>query len=438
MKASILLIFFGLTVNLHGQTVNDRLIKANNSDCFVMAQNFFPIDSLSVIWNGPCKNQKANGNGTLTYFLSKQEVATYNGAVLNGSTNGIGKFSSPNGFKWEGQFVNGVLNGTGKVIFPDPAKKLVGHFSDGEILNVDPTYRTYLKKNIISTNDSTRLYENDRNQNDLFYYSLIPPGKIKGVIVLFPGTWDRVEYTISSAKMICQKAFDNSIAVISISINQRLTLHEDALGTINLAFRDAISKYRLTSNKFILGGFSMGGLFSLRYTEMAKADSSKTAVIPVAAFSVDGPTDLEKIYGSFERALERSPNKSEPTYALNEFRTFIGGTPKTHPEKYVYYSVFSNSQNDGGNAKYLLHTPIRIYNDVDVRWWLENRNTDLYGMNALDQSAMINYLKRSGNKEAVFINAFGKGYRLDGTRHPHTWSIVDAEDLIQWPLKILK
>jgi hypothetical protein len=52
--------------------------------------------------------------------------------------------------------VNGVLNGTGKVIFPDPAKKLVGHFSDGEILNVDPTYRTYLKK-ILFPNDSARL-----------------------------------------------------------------------------------------------------------------------------------------------------------------------------------------------------------------------------------------------------------------------------------------
>ncbi len=59
-------------------------------------------------------------------------------------------------------------------------------------------------------------------------------------------------------------------------------------------------------------------------------------------------------------------------------------------------------------------------------------------MNALDQSAMINYLRRLGNKDAEFINAFGKGYRLDGTRHPHSWSIVDAANCINWIKKIVE
>ena len=53
-------------------------------------------------------------------------------------------------------------------------------------------------------------------------------------------------------------------------------------------------------------------------------------------------------------------------------------------------------------------------------------------MNALDQSAMINFLHRAGNEKAEFINAYKKGYRLDGTRHPHSWSIVDAVDCINW------
>lgn len=437
MRLLFILIFSFLFTSTYGQTTLEKIVKTRNGKCFAVAQNFFPLDSLSISWDGGCKQKMANGQGTLTYYLSNVEVAKYQGIVINGSPNRNGRFSSPNGFVWEGHFLNGVLNGDGRVVFPDTTKKLEGNFSDGEILNLDIKYLSQLKKNIISENDSTDLYLNDRNQKDLFYYSLIPAGKIKGVIVLLPGTWDRVEYTLSSTKAICQKAFENNLAIISLSINQRLTLNDEVLFFMNSAFKDAIQKYGLPQNKFIIGGFSMGGLFSLRYTEMSIQDKNKTAIKPIATFSTDGPTDLERMYYTFEIALERSPNKTEPTYALNEFKKHIGGTPKTNRENYIYHSTFSYSENDGGNAKYLTSIPVRIYNDVDVSWWLANRNTDLYGMNALDQSAMINFLNRQGNKNAEFINSFGKGYRLDGTRHPHSWSIVEVDNFIQWVTKVI-
>ena len=421
-----------ISLTASGQTNGEKYIKDRKNKCLVLAQNFFPIDSLSISWDGDCKNRKANGNGTLTYYLSNVEVATYHGSVTNGSPNGSGKFSSPNGVHWEGNFVNGVLNGDGRVVFPDTTKKLEGNFYDGEILNLDTKYLNLLKKNIVSKVDSTNLYVNDRNQTELFYYSLIPENDIKGVIVLMPGTWERVEYLLSSNKNLCQQAFENDIAILALSINQRLTLNGEILNLINFTFKDAIQKYKLPENKFVMGGFSMGGLLSLRYTEFSVQDTGKTTVKPAAVFSVDGPTDLERMYHTFEIALEKSPNKTEPTYALNEFKKHIGGTPKSNRDNYLYYSSFSYSEKDGGNAKYLANTPVRIYNDVDVNWWLENRNTDLYGMNALDQSAMINFLHSIGNKKAEFINAFGKGYRLDGTRHPHSWSIVDPDDFIRW------
>lgn len=437
MRYFLIIVIITTSFNCLGQASGGQFIKDKDKGCLVWASNFNPNDSLTISWNGGCQNKKADGFGTLIYYIKNKEVAKYQGTVVNGDANGKGKFSFPNGMIQEGSFISGVLNGQGQIVFQDTTKRLVGNFYDGEILNLDTKYLSLLKKNIISNNDSTDLYVNDRNQKDLFYYSLIPNEKIKGVIVLLPGTWDRVEYTLSSTKNICQEAFNNNIAVISLSINQRLTLKEEVLAFINLAFKDAIQKYNLPKDKFIIGGFSMGGLFSLRYTELSIQDNIKTTVKPAAAFSVDGPTDLESMYHTFEISLERSPNKTEPTYALNEFKKNIGGTPKTNRDNYIYYSTYSYSENDGGNAKYLTAIPIRIYNDVDVSWWLENRNTDLYGMNALDQSAMINYLNRAGNKKAEFINSFGKGYRLDGTRHPHSWSIVETDDFINWVRKIV-
>lgn len=374
----------------------------------------------------------AEGNGIMKWYIQNKEVAQYIGTVKHGNQNGEGKFIFPGGVVQEGHFVEGVLNGRGRIIFPDSTKKIEGNFYDGEILNLEPFYLNKLERNIISKNDSTDMYVNDRNQKDLHYYALVPSKKIKGVIVLLAGTWDRTEYVLSNNKILVQLAYDNGFAVIVPSVNQRLTLNRDVLDFLNACFYQAIDKYKLPKDKFILGGFSMGGLFSLRYTELAYQDSTKTVVQPVATYSVDGPTDLENLYQTEERALQNSPNKAEASYALNEFKKNMGGAPDTVRENYVYYSSYSKSEKDGGNAKYLKYLPVRIYNDVDVNWWLVNRNADLYDMNALDQSALINFLKRNGNKNAEYINAFGKGYRLDGTRHPHSWSIVDPVDCIEW------
>jgi hypothetical protein len=58
-------------------------------------------------------------------------------------------------------------------------------------------------------------------------------------------------------------------------------------------------------------------------------------------------------------------------------------------------------------------------------------------MNASDHTALIVELNLQGNDNAEFINRLGKGFRLDGTRHPHSWSLVDADDCVRWMLKHL-
>ena len=62
----------------------------------------------------------------------------------------------------------------------------------------------------------------------------------------------------------------------------------------------------------------------------------------------------------------------------------------------------------------------------------------MYFLNALDQTAMIQLLNDLGNNRAEFINAFQKGYRLEGNRHPHSWSIVDPVECIRWIKKAIK
>jgi hypothetical protein len=55
---------------------------------------------------------------------------------------------------------------------------------------------------------------------------------------------------------------------------------------------------------------------------------------------------------------------------------------------------------------------------------------------------MINWLRwlRSlGNTKAELIIAGGKGYRVRSKmRHPHSWTITNGEDLINWLIKKIK
>lgn len=117
-------------------------------------------------------------------------------------------------------------------------------------------------------------------------------------------------------------------------------------------------------------------------------------------------------------------------------RKYCGGSPDEALKKYIYYSVYNNVDS-GGNAKYLLQTPVRIYADVDPVWWMQNRRVDMYDLNALDQTAMIQKLRDLGNQQAEFINAYQKGVRLEGNRHPHSWSIIEPNAAIAWILNVL-
>jgi hypothetical protein len=296
-----------------------------------------------------------------------------------------------------------------------------------------------IKINDLNIPDSTDLYVGDSTSKSLYYCSLMPVQAPKGVLVLLCGTWETTLHVIQSNTGLIEQAHNHQLAVIIPSLNQRLSLNTTVLQFLNTVFTDAMQKYHLPADKFIIGGLSMGGLFSLRYAELSAEDPTQTDIHPKAVYSVDGPTDLENLYYSFKRRFNnpRNANKGEAEYAIKEFEKFMGGSPEQYRKQYIHYSTFSKSEEDGGNAKYLLNIPVRIYNDLDVNWWIENRGNDLYDMNALDQSAFINHLIGRGNKKAAFINAIGKGYRLEGNRHPHSWSIVDPEECIEWILACL-
>lgn len=393
------------------QDHEEHILKDAKTGCKVYYKHTFQEDSIS--WTGGCANGFASGQGTLIGFTNGKPTSQYIGEMKHGRLNGKGVFTFWGNRKLEGNFVN------------------------GEPLFLSKECLVHLHKNIISETDSSEMYDGDNNQKQLYYHALIPDGEIKGTVILMPGTWETTEHLLSSMSTFCSLVYQNHLAVLVLSINQRLTLTNETIQLMNRMFSDAIKKYNLPKNKFVMGGWSMGGLFSLRYTELAKQDSGKTVINPLAVFSCDGPCDLKNIYNNFKRKLNKNPGQNEPAYGMRELEKYCGGTPENAIEKYIYYSVYSHLVEGGGNTKFLVNTPVRIYGDVDPVWWMENRHVDMYDLNALDQTAMIQLLNDMGNKKAVFINAYQKGYRIEGNRHPHSWSIIEPNDCISWILENL-
>jgi hypothetical protein len=202
-----------------------------------------------------------------------------------------------------------------------------------------------------------------------------------------------------------------------------------------------LDEYKVQDGKVAMGGFSAGGIGAMRYAEFCIRQGHSKSKAPVAAFAVDSPLDYERWFLGAELASKRlevgERENAEDRDAVYYLRKEFGGSPTEVVEAYRRQSVVSALVPDGGNARLLRNTPVRIYIEPDIKWRVENWNQDVYNSNLLDATALINVLTLFGNKDAELITTSGRGYRRDGSRNPHSWSIVDERDLAQWLTRML-
>ncbi|MFS4494900.1 hypothetical protein [Maribacter sp. 2308TA10-17] len=292
-----------------------------------------------------------------------------------------------------------------------------------------------ITKETLDIIDEHNLYINDSTSTDLHYYQILPEeGKPKGVIVVLPSGAERTEDTLKSITLH-ELAVDNSIMTIIPSINWGTDTMEAEIEFLDFIFKEVIKNHGVSKDKFILGGLSNGGMISLTYAEIAVKNPESTFLLPKGVFALDTPLDETHLYEYYEREIKRNFSEAgmlEAKYFLEEYNENYGGSPQDFPERYIEGSIYSHSEENGGNAEYLKDMPIRMYTDLDVEWLMNERHRDLYDWNGTDIVAMINQLKILGNTDANVKISQGKGVRLDGTRHPHSWSILDTEDCLKW------
>ncbi len=265
------------------------------------------------------------------------------------------------------------------------------------------------------------------------YDIFMPSQEPKCVLILFGGypetpAWVRREFPIE------ELADENGVAILYMAFNRKLWLEPTEKAQLIEIITDAIIEHTLPV-KIYLGGFSSGGNVALLLAnEMIRSEKSLDLG---GVFAVDSPVDLLALFEISSRNVKRAFSDisvQESSRTVQNFNAFFG-QGEARLKKYAQYSPYLSKTKDVQNLRALADTRIRLYTEPDVKWWQENRKNEYEDMNAYYIRKLAQALQTEFKQPRIeLIETENKGYRSNGYRHPHSWSIVDKEDLFRWML----
>lgn len=238
-------------------------------------------------------------------------------------------------------------------------------------------------------------------------YALIKPALDKNMAVLFVSTGKVIEFLFT----------DNDIDIVDRLVGNVLEKHELA-----------------AKPKFMIG-MSLGGTMALRYSEYCLLSKSKYGFKPDAIALCDAPLDMVRMWHEQEQAILNNyhPNAvGEARWVLHFLKKNLGGSPDESMDNYISYSPFVYSDKTRSKIDLFKDIPIRMYHEPDIEWWIQNRGKDYNTINSIDLAGFYNYLRQAGNKQVELITSHNRRKDYKKGSSPHTWTIVDNDDLISW------
>lgn len=235
------------------------------------------------------------------------------------------------------------------------------------------TYSQTLKKIVL---DSTDFYSG--------HYLVVEPENketISGVLVLLAGFGEIPENTPPETKLH-NVAYANNILTIFYAGGNKL--YADSITQIKLTkvINDVLTRYKVKSNTFILGGYSAGGMIALRYVELCNEFPAKFPIQPKGVFTVDSPIDIFSIYEQLEESAKNNYSElavEEAVRAMGHIKNDYG-VPRENISTYVKLTAFSMNKDYCQNEIFLKNMAVRTYHDVDIAWRIINRNQTVHGL----------------------------------------------------------
>jgi len=271
-------------------------------------------------------------------------------------------------------------------------------------------------------------------------YTLHLPGSKPIATIIFPsGTALDTTKNIDEYDII-EPAIANSIAVLFVSTGKviEFLFTDKDIQVIDKLIGDALEKYELKNKPIFLAGMSLGGTMAFRYSEYCLLNKSSFGLKPSAIAVCDAPLDMVRMWHEQNQAIVNNyhPNAvGEAKWVLHYLRKNLDGSPEESLKNYIDYSPFVYKNENENKTRLFKNIPIRMYHEPDINWWVENRAKDYNTINSIDLAGFYNSLRLSGNTEVELITTHQKrkDYKIGSS--PHTWTIVDNEELLAWFLE---
>lgn len=266
-------------------------------------------------------------------------------------------------------------------------------------------------------------------------YNLYKPNNTQAVLLLFGG-FPEDAVAIENEFQITDLANEKGVAVAYLNFNRKLWLEEDEKEQLAISLQELFNLNNLPRDKIYIGGLSSGGNMALLISNYL-SQKSEYNLKPAGVFVVDSPVDLAALFRIAKSNIERNFSEAsvgESTFIFNYFNEQLGN-PNDTIAPYEKSSAFTYETKDFQNLRDLENTKIRFYTEPDKAWWKENMGVDYEQMNAFHLKRLSDFLISKDFENVQFIATENKGFREDGTKNPHSWSIIDKNELVQWILE---
>lgn len=241
---------------------------------------------------------------------------------------------------------------------------------------------------------------------------------------------------------IIQPAIERNTAVLFVSTGKTIEFlfTDKDIDIIDGLIDAALQTNNLSDKPKFLAGMSLGGTMALRYFEYTSLKKSKFGFQPNAIAICDAPLDMVRLWHEQQQSISNNFNPiavGEAQWVIHFLKKNLGGSPNESFDSYVNYSPFVYSDKKRSKIGIFKKIPIRMYHEPDIQWWIENRGKDYNTINSIDLGGFYNYLRQAGNMNTELITSHNKRKDYIHGASPHTWTIVDNVELVEWFLKMI-
>lgn len=273
-------------------------------------------------------------------------------------------------------------------------------------------------------------------------YTLHLPASTPVATIIFPsGSALDTTRTIDEYDII-KPALEKEMAVLFVSTGKviEFLFTDEDIEIVDGLIGDALETYELENKPFFLAGMSLAGTMALRYGEYCLLNQSRFGFKPSAIAVCDAPLDMVRMWHEQEQAIQNNYHRNavgEARWVLHYLRKHLHGSPAASMKNYVDYSPFVYKNEDRNKTALFKDTPIRMYHEPDINWWVENRAKDYNTINSVDLAGFYNALRLAGSKEVELVTSYQKRKNYEKGASPHSWTIVDNGELVDWFLEKL-